>query len=446
MAATYTKPTDDPQWCTTGSRVDPGGGKRLTGWVAPELPPDTYFNFIQGVQGDFVAWLGERFDDGGTPETFIIKNANDATDMMTFDGTNSQIRIDVPLYDGLKIDDTDFVIDVVGSSCRFDFDGGGDDVLFYTRSTDTFGLNIGGSAAVNFKIDDGGQMTLGTGACIINGNRTHGVGALPGSTFGTSIRGASNGHVYVDIRNNDLNDGFHVINDSTGSAGVNPPDQLLFSVKSVGETWVNRRLVIDGSLLDATVAPLKLPPQATQSSIVRGGFWVDDGGGLWGGDGTNQHVYGRRLLSLITVPSVSGTTARTDFAGASVTFPANSLQVGDIVEIIFSAEIYAGGGGGSGTIQLGTRTNGSGTMLSGTSTTDPNTNTVFTFRSRMVIGAGSAIAMLDWTEDDLGSHTIDAKSVNVVFDRTAANTVTIFSDHTTTSPGVQLEVCTMRVF
>jgi len=74
-----TKPTDDPQWCTTGSRVDQGGAKSKNGWVAPELPPDTYFNFIQGAQGDYVAWLEERVDDGAGSDDVEFHAPDDGT-------------------------------------------------------------------------------------------------------------------------------------------------------------------------------------------------------------------------------------------------------------------------------------------------------------------------------------------------------------------------------
>jgi len=60
------KPTEIPRWATLGVRTDPGAAKKDTGWVIPEPPPDTFFNWLFGVTGDWVTWLDERlFDSGG---------------------------------------------------------------------------------------------------------------------------------------------------------------------------------------------------------------------------------------------------------------------------------------------------------------------------------------------------------------------------------------------
>lgn len=64
------KPTDSPIWGTNlGVRTDPGLAKQQTGWVFQEAPPASVMNFIQGVQGDMLRWLSERFDDGANSET-----------------------------------------------------------------------------------------------------------------------------------------------------------------------------------------------------------------------------------------------------------------------------------------------------------------------------------------------------------------------------------------
>lgn len=58
-----TKPTKIPRWADTGVRVEPGESKKDDGWVAPEKPPDTFFNWLQGISGDWFKWINERIFD-----------------------------------------------------------------------------------------------------------------------------------------------------------------------------------------------------------------------------------------------------------------------------------------------------------------------------------------------------------------------------------------------
>ena len=49
------RPSTIPTWATSGSTVDPGAGKRATGWLPSEKPPAQYFNWLQNAQGQWLA-------------------------------------------------------------------------------------------------------------------------------------------------------------------------------------------------------------------------------------------------------------------------------------------------------------------------------------------------------------------------------------------------------
>ena len=66
------KPTEVPVWATSGTRTDPGAGKKAIGWVSPEKPPDAFFNWLFGVTGDWLSFLDERFSTGTSSTTQMI--------------------------------------------------------------------------------------------------------------------------------------------------------------------------------------------------------------------------------------------------------------------------------------------------------------------------------------------------------------------------------------
>lgn len=53
----FTRPTIHPLWATSGSAIDPGSGKRATGWLALEKPAHTTFNWLDQQQSDFIEYL-----------------------------------------------------------------------------------------------------------------------------------------------------------------------------------------------------------------------------------------------------------------------------------------------------------------------------------------------------------------------------------------------------
>lgn len=56
------RPGTAPTWANTGSKTDPGGGKRALGWIAGEKPPAQFFNWWQGLVGDWINALALELD------------------------------------------------------------------------------------------------------------------------------------------------------------------------------------------------------------------------------------------------------------------------------------------------------------------------------------------------------------------------------------------------
>ena len=97
MPATFTKPTTTPRWAddgTPGQIVVPMSTKQDLGWILNEEPPFSFFNWHQNLTGEWVKWLGERLDDGGDENTFIIRNPNNASAFIELDGPNETIDFD----------------------------------------------------------------------------------------------------------------------------------------------------------------------------------------------------------------------------------------------------------------------------------------------------------------------------------------------------------------
>lgn len=57
-------PTKFPDWATDGTNVvEPPGGKKAAGWVPAEEPPSSWFNWWQGVVGQWTRWLDSQVTD-----------------------------------------------------------------------------------------------------------------------------------------------------------------------------------------------------------------------------------------------------------------------------------------------------------------------------------------------------------------------------------------------
>ena len=87
MAATYSKPTTIPRWADTGTRVVPSSGKQDTGWIFEEAPPYGWENWLQGVTGDWLKWIDERFDDGPSKDSLMLISPGAGTDALLIGDT-----------------------------------------------------------------------------------------------------------------------------------------------------------------------------------------------------------------------------------------------------------------------------------------------------------------------------------------------------------------------
>lgn len=72
------KPTDLPEWASSGYIVEPGGGKKATGWEPGELPPAEYFNWLQNLTYEWLAWL-DRFSSTQEGNWNLANTSTDAT-------------------------------------------------------------------------------------------------------------------------------------------------------------------------------------------------------------------------------------------------------------------------------------------------------------------------------------------------------------------------------
>jgi len=64
-----TKPTSVPIWNTgTANRTEPSAGKKVLGWIIGEEPPSSYFNWLQGLTGDWLQYLSD-----GNIQTLLIE-------------------------------------------------------------------------------------------------------------------------------------------------------------------------------------------------------------------------------------------------------------------------------------------------------------------------------------------------------------------------------------
>ena len=119
--ATYTKPTKVPGWALTGTRTEPSAGKKNTGWLFEESPPYNFFNWLQGIGGDWLSWIDERLEDGATADDLRVASGFD-----------------------LEIGDQYFNLGInTDPQIVFD-DQAGTDRIYYDRSANVYHWEIGG--------------------------------------------------------------------------------------------------------------------------------------------------------------------------------------------------------------------------------------------------------------------------------------------------------------
>lgn len=132
MAATYTKPSKINEWADTGTVVEPSEAKKDSGWVAPELPPDTFFNWWMNIAGQWTKWVDERLDDD-TADRFVIRNPDTAGDVLNIGSTGG--------FDAIRFfADADLYFTKDGAGVRLNYDLNDD--LVYSQALNRLDLNI----------------------------------------------------------------------------------------------------------------------------------------------------------------------------------------------------------------------------------------------------------------------------------------------------------------
>lgn len=187
--ADFSKPTDIPRWADTGVIVTPSDAKQDSGWVAPELPPDTYFNWHQNLTGLWVKWLDERMDDGGDADTFRVHGPDlEGTDV---DGGTLNVEGGAATGDGAS--------DVVFSAVR-----GSQGAGATVRSAEEF-MRLDGSTDIITAIKTIQVLAPGPdNGIVVTGGPGGGSGALliggGSGTYGADVRGSSAGGAALKVR------------------------------------------------------------------------------------------------------------------------------------------------------------------------------------------------------------------------------------------------------
>lgn len=56
----FSRPTQYPDWCLTGTRTNPGGPATNVGWQPDQAPPPEWHNYLFGYLGDWIRWLDQE--------------------------------------------------------------------------------------------------------------------------------------------------------------------------------------------------------------------------------------------------------------------------------------------------------------------------------------------------------------------------------------------------
>ena len=207
----------------------------------------------------------------------------------------------------------------------------------YRPSGDTLGVSVGGNLRfqVTNDLDEAVKInsvyypwTLGS----YDSSYTSITSLIGGSTFGSLINGPNSGQIVVKINNNDNDDSFSIVSNSTNGGNVNP-DRLVFRTKANGNVY--------------------LPGAGARLHVGDG----SSGGGLRFGDDTDRNaiIYGSSQLQIkttqsqgITFKTTTSSTERMRITsdgnvGIGTTSPAYSLTAYD-TSLTDTFPIVAGSG------------------------------------------------------------------------------------------------------
>ncbi|MCP4213924.1 MAG: hypothetical protein GY765_04665 [bacterium] len=98
MTATYTRPTEVPDWANTTTNITtPSVAQKNVGHVLNGVPPSSFENWRTKLVGNWFKWLEERFDDGGTADTLRINAPDDGDAAITVISTLITLKTDTSI-------------------------------------------------------------------------------------------------------------------------------------------------------------------------------------------------------------------------------------------------------------------------------------------------------------------------------------------------------------
>lgn len=183
----FAKPTKIPEWADTGVIVEPSEAKKDSGWVAPELPPDTFFNWHMNLVGQWVKWLDERLLEGTGPEDLTIAAPAGATD-----GGDLLLNSGAP---GVVTGDGGAVAVTSGAGGATSGDAG--DISMQS------GAATGGGSGGGMSLTAGAGTTVGGAASLTAGAGTAGDGGAVAITSGVGTSG-DGGAINIHAANGDI--------------------------------------------------------------------------------------------------------------------------------------------------------------------------------------------------------------------------------------------------
>jgi hypothetical protein len=342
-----TKPTQVAEWADTGSKVEPSEAKKDSGWVAPELPPDTYFNWWQNLVGNWTKWINERLFDGGDSEDFKIQPptpagvAGDLT-LKGGDGVGAGGHGGDVFATGGQPAGTDanggFVVATGGNATGTGTGGG------ITATAGNGGPTGSGGSVV---IDAGNSGASGGSAGILTakaGDKTNGQGGTAALAGGNGLgtdedggqaridSGSATGDGSADVALRAVDGG-----QGAGTTTRSPADYLRCD-GSEKKIVISRD--VDITPTGTSRGPMRLGTITGQPATpTKGEFTLDETTGkLLVGDGTVwEWVGSRRAVTIADSSSIHTTAAETAF-DQKYTIPAASLRPGDRITLYASGE------------------------------------------------------------------------------------------------------------
>jgi len=104
--ASFSKPADIPRWADTGTKTEPSEAQKDSGWTFQQIPSSAQENWKENLTGEWIKWLDERLDDGGTADVFVLSNPAAANDLISFSRTADVITMSFSGTNNLVFDIT----------------------------------------------------------------------------------------------------------------------------------------------------------------------------------------------------------------------------------------------------------------------------------------------------------------------------------------------------